>query len=144
MPVDVVKVIEARKQGYGIVCTTCEHFWIARDAQRARCGKACGGPISGKDFPHYRGPLPNFETWCFVCGAASDYGVKVDGSLRFVGVCKEHLRLLDTVRLSGREANYTLVRSGGFVPLEAVQEPTKPTLMQAIVQTELEWAEADK
>jgi hypothetical protein len=143
MPLDPARVVAAMRQGYGAVCATCEHFWQARDAKQNDCGKPCGGPIGGSDFPHYKGPLPDLLTWCFACAEASDYGIRMDGSTRLVGVCKTHLRLLDTLRLKGQPTRYTLLRSGVYVPLEAVQEPSKPTLVQAIIQAELDWAEED-
>lgn len=84
-----------RASGYSHWCSMCRHMWLAVDAGRQSCGKDCGGPISGRSFPEYDGPLSGVlkSGPCFVCGEASTHRVEcADGGV--LGVCSDHLHML--------------------------------------------------
>ena len=77
------------------VCRLCERLAEARDAKRETCGQECGGPMKGKHFPRYKGPLtPGFmASHCFICGEPTPISMKVEGLIdgREIGVCKRHI-----------------------------------------------------
>lgn len=91
--------------GTSFVCAMCEWYWegkeirtkskrlidILRDDQLCTSTSSCGSPLAGDAFHEYKGPITDFEGHCFVCGAPSEFGVKVRNLLRIVGVCKTHV-----------------------------------------------------
>jgi len=98
----------ATEGGLAFACAMCKHYWRNDDydfAERAKgagaCKQtACGGPMSGRTFPSYEGPLPDgdWEHLCFVCASPSvSHGVKIaDGTgTRTLAVCDEHVRFVD-------------------------------------------------
>jgi hypothetical protein len=60
------------------------------------CGMECGGPLKGKVFPRYRGPLtPGVTaTKCFVCGEDAKDHVSDPNMTRILGVCGKHFHLV--------------------------------------------------
>ena len=92
---DFRRVRAAVVAGLSPVCGTCSHYWTAQDKGAALCGKDCSGPIAGKAFPEYSGPMTNFERFCFACTSDSDYGIRQPNEDRVIGVCQKHLKLLD-------------------------------------------------
>jgi hypothetical protein len=145
------KIIEAIERfGLSIVCATCKKYWMARErGLYSGClaeGK-CGSPIVGDDFCQYDGEIPDLSLWCFVCGKESDFGIRVKGRERTIGVCREHISFLHNMepKASGYHTDDILVCNNGvLLQLEAVIKAPKPTLMQEIVKTEMEWAEKDR
>ena len=49
----------ALSAGFPVTCATCEHLKAAWECDAENCGKllTCGGPIFGRCFPDYVGPL---------------------------------------------------------------------------------------
>lgn len=88
------------------VCTTCSKN------VKGFCTEppgACGGPLAGKAYPLYQGPLVgHLSKWCFVCGAVSDAAVEVllhgpgEPSVTLVGVCSDHETILNTYSRPGK------------------------------------------
>ena len=99
---------QATEGGMAFACAMCKHYWKNEEvpyelrAQGAgRCSQTtCGGPMGGRTFPSYLGPLPagDWDVFCFVCGSPeTTHGVKLaDGSgSRVLGVCRDHVRFVD-------------------------------------------------
>lgn len=96
--------------GYPITCATCDHLKRAFDADSADCGKVltCGGPIFGRSYPDYVGPLrpENYDRFCLKCGSANvDFFVY--GGVRRFGLCFNHRGIFDKV--AGPETQLPLV-----------------------------------
>lgn len=86
--------------GFPITCATCEHLHNAWAKQSEDCGKTatCGGPIFGRNYPDYKGPLSPkaMEHLCLVCGSQNiDFHVAV-GQRRF-GLCFKHRGRFDHI-----------------------------------------------
>jgi hypothetical protein len=141
MSIDPVKVALAVQGGMSAVCATCQHHWEAQDRGEDSCGKDCGGPLAGKDFPAYLGPLPSFERWCFRCGGDSIAVVRAGGR-RDVGVCKDHIEWLGYSLASS--PGVAVRTGGGLVAPEALILPRPKTLAQAIFEVESHFAKKDE
>jgi hypothetical protein len=79
------------------ICRMCEHMGAADDKGLDDCGKEnCGGPLVGRNFPDYKGPLSQIlRDMCFCCGAESEQLLEVDGK-EALGVCHRCVKnLLD-------------------------------------------------
>lgn len=88
------------ERGYAFVCAHCAklHRQAARGlamCEMALSARECGGPMVGKAFPEYEGPLTRdtIADLCFRCGKPSENLVQVGGT-GFVGACKEHVEML--------------------------------------------------
>lgn len=101
MPIDVRRAEIAVKSGLAFACALCDKHWEGLDRNLQNCGvELCGGPLSMRDFPLYRGPLPHgaWTALCFRCGEGEGLqGFKVVGTSRALAVCKEHRSLLESV-----------------------------------------------
>jgi len=94
---------ELTSEGYAFVCSMCSRMHRARARGAPACdegevGFDCGGPMSGKAFPRYEGPLSRhlLPTLCFRCGSSEcDHAVRV-GSGEFLGVCDKHVGMLSS------------------------------------------------
>ena len=89
------------------VCAWCEHWHNAIDnGSNIGCGKECGGPVVGKGFPLYKGPI-DLSKYCFICGNDATSCVRIGGKL--IGVCNKigsgNITCLDRLRkiLSGQK-----------------------------------------
>ena len=73
--------------GMSAVCAWCEHWHNAKlRGERVKCGLPCGGPVSGKSFPMYKGPMAGkLHMMCFICGEEAEVGLNWKGG--FIGVC---------------------------------------------------------
>ena len=111
MPLDPLKMALATANGLSAICATCETFWEADDRGADSCGQACGGPVSGGDFPKYKGPLTNFAALCFVCGGKPTHAVKGNKSLRVFGCCYGHLSVIQKMKPEGKEAIDVVMKS---------------------------------
>jgi hypothetical protein len=84
---------EAIKAGFPITCASCEHLHAAWKTDAADCGRllTCGGPIFGRAFPDYKGPLTPqmLERICLICGS-DDVDFHILGGLRRLGLCFKH------------------------------------------------------
>jgi len=141
----------AAADGYSVVCASCRHLHRARAIQgkAAQCGQpACGGPLAGRDFPEYDGPITDFTRWCFVCGESSAFAAVVRGSDRALGLCKEHLRFMQHVRPVHSDGSERVIEEvktpdGRLVrPDQLLGKPPR-SLVQEIVKAEREFAERD-
>ena len=108
MPTLLTMAKFATEGGLAFACAMCRHYWKNDEVSYADLAQgkgsckqtACGGPMSGRTFPKYSGPLPDGD-WthvCFVCASpAVSHGVKLaDGSgSRVLGVCRDHVRFVD-------------------------------------------------
>jgi len=115
MPMDPVKIAAAVSSGLSIVCATCEKYWGARDREPdgASClaVDGCGSPIAGDVFHEYRGPMTQFDSFCFVCGDRAAHAVRVNTHVRVIGVCSAHVQLVKTLKPEGRRAPNVVIIS---------------------------------
>lgn len=102
-------ILKVLKAGTGFVCAHCEHFWWGVDQEHDGCrakhdNVLCSGPIRGHAFPYYKGPLKgHLDKYCFVCGHEPDAtAVARNGGAR-VGVCKRHIKLLESYSAPGEK-----------------------------------------
>jgi len=90
----------ALKGGYPITCATCEHLLAAFTADAPDCGQmlTCGGPIFGRDYPNYVGPLQkeHYDKICLKCGSPN-VEFFVFGGIRRFGLCFNHKGVFDKV-----------------------------------------------
>ena len=131
MGLNVAKVGLAVQQGLNVICATCEHYWTAHDKGADTCGMSCGGPIAGKAFPAYKGPIRDMSAQCFVCGEGTVFLARHPA--RKFGVCEKHANM---------------VRSWCekfFLPFEQVENTPfkKKTLREAIMEVETYYAEKE-
>jgi len=89
---------EALRLGFPITCATCERLHCAWDTGASDCGhtETCGGPILGRDFPDYKGPIKRvaFAELCLICGS-SDLRLHVVSNQSRFGLCNAHRRIFD-------------------------------------------------
>jgi len=100
----ILKVIQS---GTSFVCAHCEHFWWGVDNRYEGCKAIhdhieCSGPLRGMAFPNYKGPLEgHLSKYCFVCGHTPDAtAIAREGGAR-VGVCTEHIKLMESFSAPG-------------------------------------------
>ena len=93
-------------KGMSFVCAACTKQWTAADKGLDACmakvqKKPCAGPLKGKSFPEYSGPLQgHLSNCCFVCGQEPDALVMTpDGGS--VGVCNKHINILENFSVGG-------------------------------------------
>ena len=148
----MAKIGIAVQSGVSPVCATCSRYWEGRERglPDPQCTEAgCGGPFAGLTFPKYAGPITDFTKWCFVCSAMATKAVKVGGKPRLIGMCDTHLPMLGKVAPVGLKVNgngavdILDARLGQMTP-EQFFGPPKKSLVDAMVETETEWAEEDK
>jgi len=125
-----------------IFCATCSRYWEAKDKGLDFCQppSACAGPLSGLDFPHYRGPITQTDRFCFVCGGISVYGVRAkSGTLtRTFGLCEVHPPLwANSIRQEDNVVLLTSPHHGGG--LDLLKQPfRKQTLLEAMQEYDRE------
>jgi len=95
-----VRVRDALKLGFPITCASCSHLHSAWETEAEDCGytKTCAGPLFGKAFPDYLGPLKReaFSKLCLICGDRKVTHQVVAGKER-LGLCHEHRTVFDKV-----------------------------------------------
>jgi len=86
--------------GYAFPCACCFklHRAIGRGlefCEHAR-DQSCGGPLLGKAFPMYEGPLTKtaIASKCFCCGENADYLAELPRGAGFLGACTKHGEML--------------------------------------------------
>lgn len=150
---DLVKVGQAVQGGLSIVCATCNKYWEGREKQlpEPMCAvkKPCGSPFASLTFPEYDGPMTNFTRFCFVCGAKATKGVKVRDEARVIGMCETHVGMIGKVepvglKLNGENVIDIIDRKLGRVSQKRFEGPPKKSLVDVMVETEMEWAEDDE
>lgn len=143
---DPARVGLAVSKGVSIVCATCKRYWEGREQglpePKCTTRKPCGSPFAGMMFPQYEGPITDFSRWCFVCGQTSDYGVRVQDTDRTIGMCKEHIRMLEELEPVGVNSKPVkeIVTSEESVPHGRVFRVHKKTLSQAVAEVEAHYA----
>ena len=87
-----------REPGLAFVCCMCLHMAEAYDKGLKDCGKsACGGPLLGKTFPLYKGPMEgNLILYCYRCGRRADMIMEIESPektcpLGFCKLCMEEM-----------------------------------------------------
>lgn len=116
MPIDPKKSILAASQGLSVVCATCEKYWAGIERGLGRClaVDGCGSPIAGDVFHEYRGPMTRFDTFCFACGGEATHAVRVDSSVRVVGICADHIEYVKNLKPENKKApNVVLISKDG-------------------------------
>lgn len=143
---DPARVGVAVSRGVSIVCATCKRYWEGREKglpePKCTTKSSCGSPFAGMTFPQYDGPITDFARWCFVCGTTSDYGVRVQDSDRTIGMCRDHIRMLEElepVGVNGKPVK-EIVSSEGSVPRNRIFKVHKKTLSEAIAEVEAYYA----
>lgn len=97
--VSIFDMKKAMDSGLSPVCATCTKYWEGMDKGLGACtGKACAGPIAGKDFPEYDGPMEQLDKYCFACTSHATMVIKPTEGTRLIGICDEHLQLIDRLR----------------------------------------------
>ncbi len=136
MPLNPAKVGLAVQNGLSTVCATCTRYWEGRDRglpePQCTASDGCGSPLRGDDFHEYVGPLSNFEHWCFVCGSASRFGVRVQGRSRMLGVCQTHVVWLGVLHPEGTTVAPSVELHGPSL----IKAPQRRTVAQAILEVE--------
>lgn len=131
MGLNAAKIGLAVQQGLNVICATCEHYWDAKDRGAELCGKSCGGPVAGKAFPAYKGPIRDMSAQCFVCGEGTVFLVRHPA--RRFGVCSRHERMVRSW------CDKFLIQ---FDQVEALPFKKK-TLREAIAEVENHYAEKE-
>lgn len=139
MPLDSSKVRLAIIQGMSPVCATCEHYGAAQDRGLDSCGKTCGGPIVGMDFPLYKGPMTRLDNFCFACVSRSDFVIKVPLGTKHIGVCNKHLTLLDRMTVKDFPKMELEVRSPQGLIAPVGGRYTPKSLGELFAETEENW-----
>ena len=106
MPLEMDKVAAVIAKGLNTVCATCENYWKAHDLGLSKClaKDGCGGPMSGGDFHEYKGPMNQFDQFCFVCGNKPTHAIRVSNSVRVIGCCSEHVEMVKRLKPEGRDS----------------------------------------
>lgn len=83
----------ALASGLSPVCGTCAkwHQGVERSLAKCTATESCGSPLVGDTFHEYDGPITNFLSLCFICGAPPTKAVVVGGHVRKIGVCTKHV-----------------------------------------------------
>lgn len=132
MPLDPVKVAAAVHRGLSTVCATCEKYWAARDhglpGDACLAKEGCGSPIAGDVFHEYVGPMTQFDRFCFVCGNQATHAIRVDVYVRVIGVCSDHIKLVQELKPEGKRApNVVLISKDGEQRIAEDDKPKKPS-----------------
>jgi hypothetical protein len=128
----LVRVAQAVAEGVSPICATCKHFWQARDQRREHCAhhRTCGGPIKGRMFPQYAGPMDEFRrvATCFMTGKDAAFGVRVVGQTSMVGIAADKVLTLAHLCRDHKPDNVTLtiVDNSGNERLIETFIPTPP------------------
>lgn len=118
MTLDPTKIAKAVSEGLSVVCATCELYWSARDANvpdgRCLAKDGCGSPIAGDVFHEYKGPITQFDQFCFVCGDKSSHAVRVSPYVRVIGLCSSHIETIQNLKPEAKNsANIVIVSKDG-------------------------------
>jgi hypothetical protein len=134
MVLDPSKIAVAVSSGLSIVCATCEKYWEARDKNvpddRCLATDGCGSPIAGDTFHEYRGPMTQFDQFCFRCGDKATHAIRVNNSVRVIGCCSEHVEMVKTLKPTGQRAqNIVLISKDGEKQVAEDAPPEKRPLI---------------
>jgi len=112
------------------ICRHCEAMAAAWDGGRKTCGADCGGPLKGRMYPRYRGPLTPgvVATRCFVCGEGAADHVSDERMSRILGVCGKHshcVRRTDMSKVRPEDRGIVTTRKVEVPPEELFGLPEK-------------------
>lgn len=133
MPFDAGEVAAAVAGGLSVVCATCENYWAARERNvpdgKCMATNGCGSPIAGDVFHEYRGPMTQFDQFCFRCGNAATHALRVDRYVRVIGVCRDHVEMVKELKPEGkRAASIVLLSKEGESNTADEATPEKPMI----------------
>ncbi len=135
MPLDPTRIALAVHGGLSIVCATCERYWGARDrgvpGDTCLSDRPCGGPLAGDTFHNYRGPMTQFDQFCFACGNGATRVLRVKGHVRPIGCCDEHEKLVRKLKPENRPAvNLVVVSKGEEKSSEELSAKKEPLVLK--------------
>ena len=133
MPFDPTKIATLVDGGLSVVCATCENFWNARDrgVPDGKClsKNGCGSPIAGDVFHEYKGPMTQFDQFCFRCGNQATHALRVDNYVRVIGVCRDHVDMVKSLKPEGKRApSVVLLSKDGETSTDEKAAPEKPKI----------------
>lgn len=109
---------DAVSAGFPITCASCDYFQSAQKAGADDCGRmmTCGGPIFGRNFPDYKGPLTPeiMEKICLICGS-DRVEFHILAGLRRFSLCTRHRSIFDRVRGPGTQLPIILKIHGRMI-----------------------------
>lgn len=86
------RMLTGMSKGLPITCASCFHL----NTTVWKCDRkdTCGGPMVGRDFPDYTGPLnrEKLQERCLVCGEGKLSHSMLVGATRF-GLCATHVEI---------------------------------------------------
>lgn len=104
-----------RSQGYPIFCASCTKLPEGLGRGLKNCGytSTCGGPLAGKDFPDYQGPIPNDKkaTICLICGHSQIVCQLAMNGKRALGLCAAHRSIFDNMTEQSQGDHGVVVKS---------------------------------
>jgi len=109
------EAMAARDARFSFVCSMCEHLHAGKrklqtnDWAIVYCtGRTCSGPLGGRGYPKYKGPLAGLlSMFCWQCGIPGPaHGItsNVDPG-QMLGCCDKHMRLVREGDFSSRPAS---------------------------------------
>lgn len=73
--------------GLTAICAWCEHYHNSKRDGTVGCEQDCGGPMAGRAFPQYKGPMETMlQSFCYICGKEPSGGIMIGG--RMLGICE--------------------------------------------------------
>jgi len=86
-------------KGVPLTCASCKLYYEGD----GHCGRmqTCGGPLAGRDFPDYDGPIPKekFVEVCLICGNPKAPYLIVGLTTKFA-LCAAHQSIYDKIPAS--------------------------------------------
>ena len=78
--------------GLVFICSVCEYYMHRKHGNSCNITE-CGGPLSGKLFPMYKGELlPILYKICYICG--KDAIIAIGDGHRALGICEDHKQFI--------------------------------------------------
>jgi hypothetical protein len=135
LPLDGTKVALAVESGLSIICATCDRYWGARDrgvpGDACLSERPCGGPLAGDTFHNYRGPMTQFDEFCFRCGDRATKVLRVKGHVRPIGCCDTHESMMRKVKPENRPAvNLVIVSNDSVKSSEELSAEKEPLVLK--------------
>jgi hypothetical protein len=67
--------------------------------------------MAGDVFHEYKGPMTQFDRFCFVCGNQATHALRVDDNLRVIGCCVNHIEMVQKLKPTGKSASRVVILS---------------------------------
>lgn len=124
--IDFQKMMKAQADGICFLCRTCSKYYSGesaglKDAEgyvKCLAKNGCCGPIGGKSFDEYDGPLAgHFDKVCYLCGDANPkYAIRAKkDNAKVVGVCEKHIHVVKKLTV-GREGTIVVFIAESVAP----------------------------